>query len=564
MGTEPEERTVPKNEQPSGRTLRINRRGKASEFGVDEAAIQELEALRTQHGETPRVGILVLTYNASDLLAETVARIPRRLDAWVDEIFVFDDASTDDTLEVARQLLRESPWRDKLEVFANPVNLGYGGNQKVGFDYAVRKGFDYVVLLHGDGQYAPEHLPELLLPLVRGEVDVVFGSRMLRKVDALSGGMPLYKFIGNRILTTFENLILGLDLSEFHSGYRIYRTDLLRRIPFVENSNGFHFDSEIIVQVRAAGAEVAEVPVKTYYGTEVCHVNGLDYAFNVCKTVLEYRLHQLHVIRRARFMIREDVVYTRKQSPYSSHGQVLDLIESPGLALDLGSDIGLLTEDLLDRGVESIGVDLAESSSVTAPFKEYIRTDLENYEALEFSHRFDYIVLADVLQHLTHAQPLLQHVRRFLKPDGRLIVSVPNIAVWFYRLSLLVGRFNYGPKGILDEAHVRFYTLDTIRSALVQCGYSVERERFTGLPFEVVFESTGSSSFLKSLEWLYFRLVKLWPRMFAYQLILEAALFSPPPERARKSAESSSEQKPAAPEIVTADGGIRSGRVSGA
>ena len=110
----------------------------------------------------------------------------------------------------------------KITVLYNPVNQGYGGNQKIGYHYAIERGFDFVALLHGDGQYAPEFLPALIEPLLKGEADAVFGSRMMNKRDALKGGMPLYKFVGNRILTSIQNRVLGANLTEFHSGYRVY------------------------------------------------------------------------------------------------------------------------------------------------------------------------------------------------------------------------------------------------------------------------------------------------------------------------------------------------------
>ena len=150
-----------------------------------------------------------------------------------------------------------------MRALFNPVNQGYGGNQKLGYHYAIEKGFDFVALLHGDGQYAPECLPRLLDPLRRGEADAVMGSRMLPGGGALKGGMPLYKFIGNKVLTWLENRLLRTDLSEFHSGYRVYSVEALRAIPFDRNSNDFHFDTEIIIQLQIAARTIREMPIPT-------------------------------------------------------------------------------------------------------------------------------------------------------------------------------------------------------------------------------------------------------------------------------------------------------------
>src|SRR5258708_21520222 len=151
-------------------------------------------------------------------------------------------------------------------------------------------GLDIVVLLHGDGQYAPEFLPQMVEPLLRGEADAVFGSRMMTRGGALKGGMPLYKYIGNKVLTRVENRMLGTALTEFHSGYRAYRTKALCEVPFEYNTDAFDFDTQIIVQLVHAGKRIAEIPIPTFYGDEVCNVDGLKYAKDVVKDVVEYRL----------------------------------------------------------------------------------------------------------------------------------------------------------------------------------------------------------------------------------------------------------------------------------
>lgn len=505
--------------------MRINRLGKEVAFPIDEAAVARLQKRKDELGDRfPRVGIMIISYNASELLRETVERIPLGLLNVIEEIFIFDDASKDDTFDVTQNLLLASPWRKKLNVFKNPKNMGYGGNQKIGFRYAIERQLDFVVMLHGDGQYAPEHLPELIEPAVLQGEKVVFGSRMINRQHAFDGGMPVYKYIGNRVLTMFENFILGIHLTEYHTGYRLYATEVLDRVPFEENTDVFHFDSEIIVQMRALGVKICEIPIRTFYGNEVCHVNGFKYAVDVCKTVVNYRLHQAHIFRLSQYFVKRDITYTRKISPFSSHEQIINLIEKPGLALDVGSATGLLTNALKRKGVESIGVDQTSPDKITGDFKAYHQCDLERPDALNFEREFDYVILADVIEHLRNANDVLKKVRTFLKPDGKIIISVPNIAIWFYRLSLACGRFNYGEKGILDETHVYLYTLDTIRKRVEGAGFVITRERFTGLPFEVVFESSGRSRILRMIDAFYFLLVTFWPRMFAYQLIVEAQI----------------------------------------
>src|SRR5439155_7469100 len=197
----------------------------------------------------PRLLIFVIAYYAESTLASVLERIPKTVFEEFDcEVLIVDDASEDKTFEIGHEYRSAHP-EIPMVVLRNTLNQGYGGNQKVGYTYALARGFDSVAMLHGDGQYAPEELPRLMQPLVAGQADAVFGSRMMKTFGALRGGMPLYKYAGNKILTGLQNALLGTKLSEFHSGYRIYSTKALRRVPFRLNSNEVHFDTEIIIQL---------------------------------------------------------------------------------------------------------------------------------------------------------------------------------------------------------------------------------------------------------------------------------------------------------------------------
>ncbi|MHC4393962.1 MAG: glycosyltransferase family 2 protein, partial [Planctomycetota bacterium] len=224
-----------------------------------------------------RIGIFVIAYNAVNHLVQTLERIPAEVQERVAEIFVIDDASKDNTYYAAIGYKNEHDF-EKLKVFRNLENQGYGGNQKVGYRYAISQGFDVVVMLHGDGQYAPEALPMLLEPFEYGDADMVFGSRMQQPGRAREGGMPLYKYVGNKVLTWTQNKLTGMNLSEFHSGYRIYRTSALEKISFESFSNDWHFDTQILLAMHERGLNIVERPIPTYYGDEICHVNGMAYA----------------------------------------------------------------------------------------------------------------------------------------------------------------------------------------------------------------------------------------------------------------------------------------------
>jgi SAM-dependent methyltransferase len=174
--------------------------------------------------------------------------------------------------------------------------------------------------------------------------------------------------------------------------------------------------------------------------------------------------------------------------------------------------------------VTTIGVDAGPPGALREELAEYHSRDLEQPLELPVGRDFDYVVIADVIEHVRNAQQLLRNARRFLKPEGRLLISTPNIALWFYRLSLLVGRFEYGPRGVLDRTHVHLYTRATFRREVERAGFDVLAERYTALPFEVVFESTGRSRLIRRLARAYHGLARLWPEMFAYQVLLEARI----------------------------------------
>jgi glycosyltransferase involved in cell wall biosynthesis len=236
-----------------------------------------------------RIGILVVAYNAQSTLRSVLERIPAPISDKIEEIFVFDDASQDDTHQVGIECQQELHV-GKLSIYRNPVNLMYGGNQRRGYQYAIEKGLDIVVLLHGDGQYAPEVMQDLLTPLENGSAEMVMGSRMMVQGAALRGNMPMYKFVGNRILTTIENGLIGTKLTEFHSGYRAYSVAALRSIALDSLTTNWHFDTQIILQFLRNGYRIKEVPIPTYYGDEICYVNGIPYALNCIRETMGYAL----------------------------------------------------------------------------------------------------------------------------------------------------------------------------------------------------------------------------------------------------------------------------------
>lgn len=217
----------------------------------------------------------------------------------------------------------------------------------------------------------------------------------------------------------------------------------------------------------------------------------------------------------------EKIVYKRKSGKYSSHEIILRMISGTGNVLDLGSSNGILYNDLVRRGFNVTCVDMEAPDRVKIPPKDYVHCNLEQFEKLNFDKKYDYIILADVIEHLRNAPDLLSYIGSFLKEDGVIIISVPNIAVWVYRLSLLFGFFDYTEKGTLDETHVRFYTKKTLLGLMEKRGYRVETFSPTVLPSEVVIGAVFPKILISIFDRLYFSASKFWPSLLAYQFVIK-------------------------------------------
>lgn len=252
-----------------------------------------LASPRSAEAGRGRIVIVMPAYNAARTLEDTFRAIP---EGYFDEIVVVDDHSRDDTTELAQRL--------NLKAIRHPHNVGYGGNQKTCYMEALRDGADIVVMLHPDGQYDPAIIPEMIRPIAENRAEMVLGSRMMLPGGAARGGMPLWKRISNRFLTTMENLAMRRRFSECHTGYRAYSRHFLETVPFLRNSNNFVFDTEVIFQAVAFGLPVVEVPISTRYFAEASSVGfrtGVVYGLGTLLTALRYVLHRWGILSCDKF-----------------------------------------------------------------------------------------------------------------------------------------------------------------------------------------------------------------------------------------------------------------------
>jgi glycosyltransferase involved in cell wall biosynthesis len=472
-------------------------------------------------GGKSRVLVFIVAYNAEKTIREVVFRIPAELRNTYDvDVLIIDDSSRDATFEKGLSVSKDPALPFPVTVLLNPKNQGYGGNQKLGYHYALEEGYDFVALIHGDGQYAPECLPQLLEPLRKGEAAAVFGSRMLTPSGARQGGMPLYKFVGNRILTWIENRLLRANLSEFHSGYRIYSTRALASIPFDRNSNDFHFDTEIIIQLLIAGLPITELPIPTYCGDEICYVNGVSYAFNVVMAALKARLQEAGLFYDRKFDCAPGgtLPYVSKFSYTSPHSLAFERVRPGSRVLDIGCAGGYMGAYLAQQ--KQCRVDGIDAFPLEQPgFESFHLHDLNfGLPSLEFD-QYNYVLMLDVIEHLAKPEAFLEQLRTALSmnPATEVMISTANIGFLVTRFMLLIGQFNYGRRGILDLTHTRLFTFGSFERAVKQAGFDIIERKGVPAPAPLALgDNLVSRAFLKINSFL----LHLSRGLFSYQIFL--------------------------------------------
>lgn len=457
-----------------------------------------------------RVLIFIPAYEAEQTIVSVLGRIPETLALSYDvAVLVIDDGSKDKTFETARRQ-SENFWCPCV-VLRSPENHGYGGNQKLGYQYAMDHGFDVVAMVHGDGQYAPECLPDLLRPFAsNGKVpDAVYGSRMMSVSDARKGGMPVYKILANKFLTKVQNWLLGTHLSEFHSGYRLYRVDSLRRLPLSLNSDGFDFDTEIIIQVVFSGGEIAEHPIPTFYGDEICRVNGVQYAMLILRTSLKARLIRMGLLHDARFETED---------------------EAESAPTGLNSDKPAL-ETIIDSVPESAHVLVAENGNRTV---SKLLRDQKQCHVYTLSGSFeeaddipwqtlDMVVLADNLESEPRPKQFLLdlHARLAGNKHVTVLASSANVAFLTTRLSLLFGRFSRCGHDRPSAEAKRLFTCRSLTKLLDTTGFCVTEKKGSPAPYE---KSLGEGVLARLLTSASRPLAKCWPGLFGWRIFVSAAV----------------------------------------
>ncbi len=468
-----------------------------------------------------KVALFIVAYNAENYIYKTIERIPKEIVNNFAQIYLIDDFSKDQTFERAESAFRSMGIRN-FKVMRTPFNQGYGGNQKIGYKYAIENGYDYVIMLHGDGQYPPEFLPHIIECFEDPDIAAVFGSRMMVRYEALKGGMPFYKWLGNMVLTWIENKILGTKLSEFHSGYRAYSMSALKLLPFQLNSNNFHFDTDIIIQLIANDFKIKEIPMPTHYGDEVCHVNGLKYFWNCLKSVIKFRLYKLGIFYQPNFDIELPAKreYKFKISRNTLHQYVLALPwDKSDAVVDLGTNDGLLAAHIAPLVQSMTAVDIQNSESRHGV--KTMRMDLNSdFDSVLGCETYNKVIALDLVEHLDNPEATMLKINKILKTGGKLYISTANIAFIIMRIALLLGWFNYGKKGILDKTHHRLFTIKSFKRLLKNSGFKLEKVVGFGPP--IVDEISNRGIFVL-LDKIISFLAKLKPSLFSFNFLVVAS-----------------------------------------
>ena len=467
--------------------------------------------------------IYVVAFNHEKFIEKVLDRIDDKIfEKYETEILINDDSSDDDTLKIINDYKKKNKEKKcKITILSNPDNLGYGGNQKIGYHYAIKNQYDFVALVHGDGQYAPELLDDLIEDMMQKNADAVFGSRMLIKGGALKGSMPLYKYIGNKILTFFQNKILSANLSEFHSGYRIYTINSLKKIPFHLNSNDYPFDTEIIIQLLFSKSKIVEFPIPTYYGQEISYVNGFYYAYKIMIESVKAKIQKFGILYDKKYDVFPEVNnYILKNDFLSPHFETINQIQKNSKILDIGcNDGGLGNELIKEKECEVTGIEINKNQlkyNLDAFHTCDLDKDLPNIDY----NKFDNVVMLDVIEHLKNPEEFMRNLYSRVSNNSKIeiLISTPNISFFLIRFMLFFGFFNYGKRGILDRSHTRLFTFSSFSKLILGANFKIVSVKGMPAPFPL---ALGSNIFSNSLLNINRFLIFFFKSLFSYQIFMK-------------------------------------------
>lgn len=473
-----------------------------------------------------KILICLYTVNKNEkIVLDILNQIPKSVANWDHEILILINSSGESISKAVDNSIKNHQCFN-IRILFNLQQLGYGGNQKLAFYYAIKNNFDFVLLIAGSGQYAPEQLEKLASSLASANSQALIGSRFLEKNSNIKNQMPLYKYLGIKTITFLQNLILGMNFSEYHSGFRIYKTKALAEIPYAFNSNGRQFDTEVLIQLKLRGFNLQELPVSSLSGKSHPISDYILYGIGSIWVSLKTRLHQMSLSYERKFdigNISTDGYKDEIKLGYpSSHQFAIDEIIEKHRVLDIGCGNALVGTELKKQGCYVEGIDF-ESSKGENNIDKFTKLNL-NKSNLEIPvNEFDYVLLMDILEHLDEPENFIYNLR--VKAKGKapkIIISVPNIGFINNRIQLLFGRFDYGIRGTMYLGHKRMFTFNAIAKLFEQAEFKIIKCKGIPAPFPVAIGSNWLSRLFLSINQ---GLIKIFPRLFSYQIFLVAVPF---------------------------------------
>ncbi|MFG0249386.1 MAG: methyltransferase domain-containing protein [Phycisphaeraceae bacterium JB051] len=469
-----------------------------------------------------RIMILIVpTLNDQDLL-QFLDQLPRSLLEDPSIHFAFLDRSKEGHRSMLTRSWLDEHQHDRWTLLHNPTPHGYGGNQKLGFRLGLDRDYDFVIHFLADGRYDPNDLCRFVETWRSEPSDVLLGDR-LSENPAFERDMPTIRRWANRGLAWYQNKMAKSNLTDFHCALRGYSTQFLRTVPFEINTNALHFDSHLLLQAHCIEANIRQIPINYMHQNGTPYHAGVGYAWDVLKSATQYRMHQMGVLCSLSYRDLRPTKYQDKTTDFkSSHQLALKLTREikPQTVTDIGCGPGFVAKHCQDDGIHVTGLDMYQPLDGTMSAFHRVVLEAEPLPVDPFAS--DVVLMLDIIEHLASPEEFLLSMRNSSDHLGRdqkektLILSTPNIAFIIPRLNLLLGRFNYAERGILDITHKRLFTRKSLRHCLETCGYEVERFHPVGLAFEVVFKGP-LGKLLARISWL---LAKMLPTVFAAQFLV--------------------------------------------
>jgi SAM-dependent methyltransferase len=475
------------------------------------------------------IGLISISASDASQLYRLFSSIPIDISAQIKNIFVplFSCNEDDPRIKSFRNLELGPATEVTLAIIRKSAH--HGEIQKLALEWAFESNLDVVVFVHGGGLFPVEFLPDVVEPILSDVADIVIGSRFSEYKLLSHQIMPWIKYAGNIILTNIGKSMTNIQLTDWHSGFRAMRVDKLTDIPINVNSDGFNFDFQFLLQCEEAKLRVSEVPITPYSGDNMSLRDGFLFMKDVIVDIVRYRSHKIGFGTGSTTF--NSMHYDLKDDDNASHGQLLSIFSAmePTKVLDVGCSDGKFGSLVKRFGHVVTGIDCLELEGVRDRLDAFYKCDLDNPITDTFDGPYNVILAADVIEHLRNTSSVLNDLKNLLTQDGMIIISLPNISHWYARLKIGLGLFDYDRRGIFDVGHLRFFTKLSFTRIATNCGLQLIDYKLVPFPISVI-ERGGSiaTNSRQNISWhkfLHFAnkinnlFLKLWPSLFAYQMI---------------------------------------------